>query len=59
MAGKSGLNLTKAEEPNAFLKHFDATAALKPILLQFGPEEVIGFAEVLGRTICSRFLASQ
>ena len=51
MAGKSGLNLTKVEEPNAFLQHFDATAALKPILLQFGPEEVIGFAEALGQEV--------
>ena len=51
MAGKSGLNLTKAEEPNAFLQHFDATAALKPILLQFGPEDVIGFAEALGQEV--------
>jgi uncharacterized flavoprotein (TIGR03862 family) len=51
MAGKSGLNLTKAEEPNAFLQHFDATAALKPILLQFGPADVIGFAEALGQEV--------
>ena len=48
MAGKSGLNLTKAEDPDAFLQHFDAIAPLKPILSEFGPAEVIGFAEGLG-----------
>ena len=37
MAGKSGLNLTKAEEPNSVLQHFDTIAPLKPILTQFGP----------------------
>ena len=51
MAGKSGLNLTKAEEPNRFLQNFDAIAALKPILSQFGPAEVIGFAEALGQEV--------
>ena len=51
MAGKSGLNLTKAEEPNAFLQNFDAIAALKPIISQFGPAEVIGFAEALGQEV--------
>jgi len=48
MAGKSGLNLTKAEDQDAFLQHFDAIAPLKPILSEFGPAEVIGFAEGLG-----------
>ena len=48
MAGKSGLNLTKAEDPDTFLQHFDAIAPLKPILSEFGPAEVIGFAEGLG-----------
>ena len=51
MAGKSGLNLTKAEEPNTFLQHFDTIAPLKPILAQFGPAEVIGFAQGLGQEV--------
>jgi uncharacterized flavoprotein (TIGR03862 family) len=51
MAGKSGLNLTKAEEPNSFLQHFDTIAPLKPILAQFGPAEVIGFAQGLGQEV--------
>ncbi|MDA8818026.1 NAD(P)/FAD-dependent oxidoreductase, partial [Planktomarina sp.] len=51
MAGKSGLNLTKAEEPNAFLQNFDTIVALKPIISQFGPAEVIGFAEALGQEV--------
>ena len=51
MAGKSGLNLTKAEEPNGFLQHFDTIAPLKPILAQFGPAEVIGFAQGLGQEV--------
>lgn len=51
MAGKSGLNLTKAEEPNTFLQHFDAIAPLKPILAQFGPVGVIGFAQGLGQEV--------
>ena len=51
MAGKSGLNLTKAEEPNMFLQHFDTIAPLKPILAQFGPAEVIGFAQGLGQEV--------
>ena len=51
MAGKSGLNLTKAEDPDAFLQHFDAIAPLKPILSEFGPAEVIGFAEGLGQKV--------
>ena len=49
MAGKSGLNLTKAEKPEAFLQYFDAISSLKPILSEFGPDEVIGFAEGLGQ----------
>ena len=51
MAGKSGLNLTKAEEPNTFLQHFDTIAPLKPVLAQFGPAEVIGFAQGLGQEV--------
>ncbi|MBT6521700.1 MAG: TIGR03862 family flavoprotein, partial [Rhodobacteraceae bacterium] len=51
MAGKSGLNLTKAEKPEAFLQYFDAISSLKPILSEFGPDEVIGFVEGLGQEI--------
>jgi uncharacterized flavoprotein (TIGR03862 family) len=51
MAGKSGLNLTKAEKPEAFLQYFDAISSLKPILSEFGSDEVIGFAEGLGQEV--------
>ena len=51
MAGKSGLNLTKAEKPEAFLQYFDTISSLKPILSEFGPDEVIGFAEGLGQEV--------
>ena len=51
MAGKSGLNLTKAEKPEAFLQYFDAISSLKPLLSEFGPDEVIGFAEGLGQEV--------
>ncbi|HQU68565.1 MAG TPA: TIGR03862 family flavoprotein [Albidovulum sp.] len=47
MAGKSGLNLTKAEPLPAFLGQYD-TPWLQPIVAAFGPEAVIGWAEGLG-----------
>jgi len=45
MAGKSGLNLTKHENPTVFIKNYDAVEALRPILAEFGPNEVISFAQ--------------
>jgi uncharacterized flavoprotein (TIGR03862 family) len=47
MAGKSGLNLTRAEPLPAFLGHYDAPW-LQPIVAAFGPKEVIAWAEGLG-----------
>ena len=51
MAGKSGLNLTKAEDPEIFLQNFDAITALRPILSEFGPAEVTAFAQGLGQEV--------
>jgi predicted flavoprotein YhiN len=39
MAGKSGLNVTKAEGLAAFAGHYDASW-LRPILGAFGPDQV-------------------
>ena len=45
MAGKSGLNLTKAEAPDAFVAHYaEAAGWLGPIIADFGPEAVQGWA---------------
>ena len=46
MAGKSGLNVTKAEPLPAFLTRFDADW-LAPMLRAFGPDQV-QWAESLG-----------
>ncbi|WP_136636274.1 TIGR03862 family flavoprotein [Pseudooceanicola onchidii] len=52
MAGKSGLNLTKDEDPATFLAAFeDAAPALAPMLAAFGPAEVQGWAEDLGQSL--------
>ena len=51
MAGKSGLNLTKIEDPIVFLKSYDSPAQLRPMISDFGPEDVIGFAQHLGQEI--------
>ncbi len=49
MAGKSGLNLTKVEAPEAFLAAFgEAAPQLKPMIDRFGPKEVQRWAESLG-----------
>lgn len=49
MAGKSGLNLTKAEAPDDFLAAYgDAARWLRPALAAFGPQEVREWAESLG-----------
>ena len=42
MAGKSGLNVTKDEAPDAFLSHFaEASEWLRPMLTEFGPEQIV------------------
>ena len=52
MAGKSGLNLTKAEPMSTFeTKYGDAVSVLAPILRQFGPQDVSAWAEGLGQTV--------
>lgn len=49
MAGKSGLNLTKSEEPERFLASYGVAASwLKPMIAEFGPQEVMAWAEGLG-----------
>jgi len=50
MAGKSGLNLTKDEDPAAFTSRFDA-GWLAPILAAFGPAEVQDWARSLGQEV--------
>lgn len=49
MAGKSGLNLTKAEAPEVFAAAYpEGRTALAPILAEFGPEAVRAWAAGLG-----------
>ncbi|MEZ5777442.1 MAG: TIGR03862 family flavoprotein [Paracoccaceae bacterium] len=50
MAGKSGLNLTKEEEDVLFASRFDGSW-LTPILTEFGPDAVKGWARGLGSEI--------
>ncbi len=50
MAGKSGLNLTRAEPPHAFLTAYgDAAGWLGPAVGAFGPEAVQEWVEGLGQ----------
>ena len=51
MAGKSGLNLTKHEDIAAFIKNYDAIEPLRPMLAEFGPKEVINFAQNLEQEV--------
>ncbi len=52
MAGKSGLNLTKAEGVDAFLAAYgEGAAPLHPILRAFGPEAVEAWARGLGQPL--------
>lgn len=51
MAGKSGLNLTRMEEPARFLASYGAAAPdMAPMIGAFGPGEVAAWAEGLGQT---------
>ncbi len=52
MAGKSGLNITKNETPEAFAAAFGAeVAGLGPALDEFGPAEAMAWAEALGQDV--------
>ena len=53
MAGKSGLNITKAEPSTAFRAAYGAglPTALTKALDDFGPDQVIAWAEGLGQTV--------
>ena len=52
MAGKSGLNLTKDESPDAFRAHYaEAADWLAPMLAEFGPAEVQDWARALGQEV--------
>ncbi|SLN35303.1 TIGR03862 family flavoprotein [Pseudooctadecabacter jejudonensis] len=52
MAGKSGLNLTKAEPKTQFHQAYGAAKdALSPALSAFGPDQVCDWAEGLGQTV--------
>ena len=50
MAGKSGLNVTKAEDLTAFQARFDS-AWLAPMLAAFGPDEVQEWCRALGQEV--------
>ncbi len=51
MAGKSGLNLTKAEDLETCLEAYaEAAPHLRPMLTAFGPSDVIRWAEALGQS---------
>ncbi|WP_417269366.1 NAD(P)/FAD-dependent oxidoreductase [Celeribacter sp.] len=50
MAGKSGLNLTKNEDLDAFIAAYDpCPPAMKEALRSFGPQDAIAWAEALGQ----------
>ena len=50
MAGKSGLNITKAEGLAAFSAHYD-TGWLAPMLAAFGPDQVQAWCAGLGQAV--------
>ena len=51
MAGKSGLNVTKAEPLEAFAAVYDAPEWLEPMLADFGPEQVSDWCVALGHPV--------
>ncbi len=52
MAGKSGLNLTKDEDRDAFIAQYrEAAGWLRPMLDSFGPAEVQDWARALGQEV--------
>lgn len=50
MAGKSGLNVTKDEDWDTFVSHYDCPQ-LRPILQDFGPEQVQDWCRALGQDV--------
>ena len=52
MAGKSGLNLTKDEDFEAFMAGYgEAAGPLRPMLEAYGPTDVKAWAEALGQPV--------
>lgn len=51
MAGKSGLNLTKAEADDRFAAEFTPDGPLRAILGEFGPDRVMDWARGLGQEV--------
>lgn len=52
MAGKSGLNITKAEEPKPFLAAYaEAAGPMKPMIGAFGPTAVQKWVKSLGQKV--------
>lgn len=52
MAGKSGLNITKAEEPKPFLAAYaEAAGPMKPMIAAFGPTAVQKWVKSLGQKV--------
>ncbi len=51
MAGKSGLNVTKAEGLDAFVARYDAPEWLAPMLAEFGPDQVVQWCQGLGQPV--------
>ena len=52
MAGKSGLNLTRAEAFEAFIACYEGAAPrLRPMLAEFGPDQVQDWARGLGQEL--------
>jgi uncharacterized flavoprotein (TIGR03862 family) len=50
MAGKSGLNITKDDLPDAFFAAYEG-AFLRPFLADFGPREVVAWTRALGQEV--------
>ena len=51
MAGKSGLNVTRDEGFERFLDRYDVPERLRPMLAEFGPEEVKDWCRDLGSEV--------
>jgi uncharacterized flavoprotein (TIGR03862 family) len=51
MAGKSGLNLTKAEDLDKFQSAYGPAKGLRPIIKDFGPDDVQAWAATLDQPI--------
>ena len=50
MAGKSGLNITKDELPDAFIAAYQGDF-LRPFLADFGPREMVAWTRALGQEV--------